>query len=67
MVPATSATTKSRKRGRGYYRDDDYEEYNNRPPLRLVMRDMSGKNFVVIKYNAQLVGTTQSILGTTQS
>lgn len=53
-LPGAAATSESRKRWPSADRDHDDEEDDNRPPPPVVLRDVSGKSFVVSKYSAQL-------------
>ena len=60
----SKAAVTSDSRKRLWYADQDLDdnEDDSRPPPPVVLRDVSGKSFVVSKYSAQLLKATQSIV-----
>ena len=61
-LPRAAVTSDSRKRMRYADQDLDDNEDDSRPPPPVVLRDVSGKTFVVSKYSAQLLKAMQSIV-----
>jgi hypothetical protein len=61
-LPRATGTLDSRKRSRCADQDLDDSEDDSRPPPPVVLRDVSGKMFVVSKYGVQLLKATQSIV-----
>ena len=61
-LPRATVTFDSRKRSRYADQDLDDTEDESRPPPPVMLRDVSGKAFVVSKYSVQLLKATQSIV-----